>query len=122
MYVFKEKLMEGNNGIRLAKGASLMSVDFDESEGNLWDEDSKGAVEYACQLMGEYLPTTFPIKIFARRPSTSPVGNNLALTTSRIFYNSNDMSVGVPISIEPAEIRYKVPSASLKKMAVSNGS
>lgn len=46
--------------IRAGSGMTIIKETFD---GELWEEDAKAAVSYACRLMEEYLPTMYPIEI-----------------------------------------------------------
>jgi hypothetical protein len=64
------KCLKSDLPIRMSPGITLITPYF---EGNLWDEDSKGAVEYACKLMSERLLTACPIRIKVVRSSSQNI-------------------------------------------------
>jgi len=112
---FSRNLVKSDLQYRMGNGATTFILDF---EGDLWDEDSKGAVKYACQLLEEYLSTAYPIRIKARRDSR--LSSPLATTTVRTLKNGeNEEYVSVPINISSEVVKYKLPTATMKRHAIT---
>lgn len=97
---------------RMGNGVTTFLIDF---QGNLWDEDSKGAVKYACQLLEEYLPTSYPIKIKMTRDSAIPV--SFVNTSVHIEKNAFlDFAI-----YEGQKDNFRIPTATMKRFGVFFG-
>lgn len=109
----RQTLPKDDISIRLGKGAATIIPVF---EGDRWDDNSKNAVEYAIELLEEYLDTTYPIKIkFIRRSNSSP---SFVKTYTRLINNKDIKYSDFPLEISDQKYPLKVPSASLKRWAV----
>ena len=54
---------------RTIYGTSKIVTQFDNEQ--LWDEDMKGAFLYACQIVEEVIPTSYPLRVKARLVPTN---------------------------------------------------
>lgn len=114
------KYLKSSLPLRLTEGIARILPDF---QGDGWDDDTKGAVEYACKLMEERILSALPIKIKMIRDSNQPV------SYVKTFVNTSPDYGGNPnvhqtnfeyIGYDANYYGYKFPLATAKRWGVLN--